>query len=225
MGKRNSMSEGTKVSLSYNVPFYDEEADVIVLELTNCDPKLLRPLKLRRSPSSDEVNIFGYPSSHNKSIIIDPRCQLIKDEESIEKTKTDIVEALKYWEKKLNTKRFNEVKDQYSEIDFSKHEEFPFFHCSDSTTRGASGSPGLTLKTDENWPTVELIYTTAYPGAAYHEVDYSKIPRQYMIEMGVSTAKIYDILSTEIQKDPTNAKGLRALQKDIFYTRLETDME
>ena len=225
LGKLGSISNGTKYRFSYNLPFYDENADIIVLELDQSNQSFPKPFKLNRKATADEVHIVGYPSSHKKSVIFDPRCRVINNEDSEQKTLVDIKEALKYWEKASSSKRFREIRYQYEEIDLSRHQEFPFFHCSQSTTHGASGSPGITLKTEQEWPTAELIYTTAYPRAAYHEVDYSKVPPQYLVEMGVSTGHIYSILNEEIRKDDQNTKGLKDLQRDIFHNRLETDME
>ncbi|XP_062592676.1 uncharacterized protein LOC134254148 [Saccostrea cucullata] len=190
--------------LRYDIPFYSkqEEDDVALLEV-NCTD-LPKPFILDISRKRPEnVTIIGHPASHGNEQIIDRKCPLISEYDAFQ----IYCEALSWWQSKLEN---DKIKKAY---DFDKRLKVKvLFHCSESTTHGASGGPGIN-DLDVGSPKVYLMLQEGIPGFV-HDKSIKEIlrtcPKECLVESGISMSRVYELLSS-IQQ-------LKVLRDNIFHT-------
>ncbi|XP_061189390.1 uncharacterized protein LOC133197397 [Saccostrea echinata] len=191
--------------LKLDIPFYSSSDDIAILEVdwTN----LPKPFNLQRSnipPKS--VHIIGYPASHKSEQILDPHCPLI----SLAEAQSTCQRAVDWWKKEYPTENVDDFRNAYSSA-FTGQGKIQF-HCSESTAHGASGSPGL-IQMHEEKPVVSLMLQQGFPSFVYeqkHQELLKTVPKQFLIESGISMSRVYEILS--------NKPHLLALRNEIFHT-------
>ncbi|XP_062599194.1 uncharacterized protein LOC134260658 [Saccostrea cucullata] len=195
--------------LKYDIPFYSkqEEDDVALLEINWTD--LPKPFILDMSRKRPEnVTIIGHPTSHGNEQIIDRTCPLISECDAFQTH----CKALSWWKRNYPNFDHKQVKNDYDSM-FKK--EKVLFHCSESTTHGASGGPGI-IGLDVGSPKVHLMLQEGIPGLV-HNVDDASMkeilrtcPKECLVESGISMSRVYELLSSIPQ--------LKELRDNIFHT-------
>ncbi|XP_061193196.1 uncharacterized protein LOC133201401 [Saccostrea echinata] len=203
-GRMKEHEEGIKYPVKFDIPFYSKTEDIAILEVdpTNL-PRLPIAFALERSIIAPEsIHIVGYPASHGRKQIFDPKCPLILEMEA--RTTLEQWKVMYPWEDFQN---FSRACDSA----FSGKEKV-LFHCSESTAHGASGSPGLILS-DGDKPKVYLMLQEGFPSFMYGnncQVDIKTVPKELLIESGISMSRVYSLLS--------NTPYLVILRNAIFHT-------
>ena len=202
LGKLRETESGMTFRFEYNIPFYDVQADIIKLELQQ-GGSFPRPVKLLTEDPINEVHILGYPSKHEKNMIFDPRCRLLNSEDAITKAEGYIDEAISYWKEsgRVPERMHKDVEGQYRRLGLRRQKQSVLFHCSNSTTHGASGSPGLTELQSDEGPITGLVYVQGCPKFVYYlDLSLDSVPSHYLFERAIPTAEILRIINREIVK-------------------------
>ncbi|XP_062609390.1 uncharacterized protein LOC134271154, partial [Saccostrea cucullata] len=197
--------------LRYDIPFYSKQEadDVALLEVDWTD--LPKPFILDMSRKRPEnVTIIGHPTSHGNEQIIDRTCPLISECDAFQTH----CKALSWWKRNYPNFDHKKVKNDYDSM-FKK--EKVLFHCSESTTHGASGGPGI-IGLDVGSPKVHLMLQEGIPGLV-HNVDDASMkeilrtcPKECLVESGISMSRVYELLSSIPQ--------LKELRDNIFHTQI-----
>lgn len=200
--------EGFKYFLKTDVPFYSKEDDIAILEFEDSHTNLQKPFVLNKTDSvyPKYVHIVGYPDSHAVRQTDDFNCPLISHDEAISAHE----KAFQWWRETFPENQADLYFRSYDEM-FSGIKAL--FHCSKSTTHGASGSPGWFEHLDKDKPKVYLMLQGAYPGFLNDFAEQFKdknIPHYCFIEYGIEMSTVYDLLSV--------MPHLKELRDDIFHT-------
>ncbi|XP_062616164.1 uncharacterized protein LOC134277888 [Saccostrea cucullata] len=193
--------------LRYDIPFYSkqEEDDIALLEVDWTE--LPKPFILDISRKQPEnVTIIGHPAYHGNEQIIDRKCPLISECEAFQ----TYCKALLWWKSNYPELETEKIKKAY---DFDKRLKVRvLFHCSESTTHGASGGPGI-IDLDKGLPKVYVMLQEGIPGFV-HDASMKEIlrtcPKECLVESGISMSRIYELLSSIPQ--------LKELRDNIFHT-------
>ena len=223
LGKLRETESGMTYRFEYNIPFYDVQTDIIILELQQ-GGSFPRPLKLLTEDPINEVHLLGYPSKHGKQMIFDTRCRLLNSNDAITKAESDIDEAISYWKEsgRVPKRMHKDVEGQYRRLGLRRQKQSVLFHYSNSTTHGAAGSPGLTELQSDEGPVVGLVYHQGCQKFAYQlGLSLDSVPSHYLFERAIPTVEILNIINREISKDESNTKGLKTLKSDIFFNWLK----
>jgi hypothetical protein len=172
----------TVFRFSYDVAFASPDDDVVILELSDQTQNLPQPLILKDTniPSS-QLHIIGHPKG--LELQHDPRCHVINNQEELTKLVND---GIKFFTKKGYER--DGVKEDY--LSCSQSQDHVLFHCSISTTHGASGSPLIVIK---DVPKVTGMLLQGHP-KVYYNCNESDVPPDILVECGISTEKVKSLL-------------------------------
>ncbi|XP_062611349.1 uncharacterized protein LOC134273186 [Saccostrea cucullata] len=193
--------------LKGDIPFYSKADDVALLEVNGGDFSCPEFILDCSNKKPNQVHIVGFPSLHNGEKIIDSKCRLIPSKESW----PHFDDAVKWWNDKFPRENQIEFKNTY-ETAFSGNGKVQL-NCSESTTHGASGSPGL-IFSDKEKPKVFLMLQEGFPSFAYSEKFKEQlkiIPKRYLVESGISMSRVYELLSP---------KPLLHLRNELFHPEI-----
>ncbi|XP_062619848.1 uncharacterized protein LOC134281398 [Saccostrea cucullata] len=204
-GRLSEQEDVLPYPLKLDVPFYSSSDDVAILEVDWTS--LPKPFSLQRSNTPPKsVHIIGYPDSHKSEQILDPHCPLI----SLAEAKSTCQRAVDWWRNAYPRENVEDFRNAYGSAFRGKGKVL--FHCSESTAHGASGSPGL-IQMHEEKPVVCLMLQQGFPSFVYeqeHQDLLKTVPKQFLIESGISMSRVYEILSDK--------PHLQTLRNNIFHT-------
>ncbi|XP_062576884.1 uncharacterized protein LOC134238783 [Saccostrea cucullata] len=188
-GRTTEQTEYPRYPLTIDVPYYNDAEDVILMEVNWTE--LPKPFYLDKSDVQPKtVNIIGHPGSYGNDQILDTKCPLI----SMNVAYTTHYEAVKWWKGNCSKLSHERIIKSYDEMICKKK---VLFHCSKTTTHGASGSPGI-IDLDKGYPNVYLMLQEGYPGFAHDDMKEKlpSCPKHYLVEGGISMLGVYKLLST-----------------------------
>jgi hypothetical protein len=179
---------GEHFSFHYDALFISTKHDIAILELwTDSNNSIPAPFSLADLYTpTDRLYVLGHPAG--RELIIDPSCKIFCDEKDLNNT---IEKGIKLFTS-LGEKR-SDVKDEYCECKISQNHIF--FHCSESTAHGASGSPLIRIVGEK--PEVIGILLKGYPKLYYNKFSQNKKVNKHpdvLIESGVSMEMVKNLL-------------------------------
>ena len=203
--------------IKYDIPFISVEHDVIVLEADIKEgpdgtpfPTSFR-LERDKSQMKEKVHFIGYPRLQDSEHIIDHKCNVIVSDLSKQQTADKFESATKWFEKQSNEDKIN-FREEYGKLRkilYDLDSCSVLFHCSESNTHGASGSPGIV---DLENPVVQVMLLSGCPSFIYEQnpngtyYKGTKIPPEYLIEKGITMTSIFEIMSCN-----------ETLKKELFF--------
>ncbi|XP_061187271.1 uncharacterized protein LOC133195444 [Saccostrea echinata] len=208
-GRTREQFDYKRYRLRYDIPFFSKQEadDVALLEVnwTNLPKPFILDISRKRP---ENITIIGHPASHGNEQIIDRLCPLISECDAFQTH----CKALSWWKRNYPKSDHKKIKNDY---DSMFRREKVLFHCSESTTHGASGGPGI-FDLDKGLPKVYLMLQEGIPGFVHnvHDTSMKEIlricPKECLVESGISMSRVYELLSSIPQ--------LKELRDNIFHT-------
>lgn len=172
---------------SYEVAFASPSHDVVILELIE-DTNLPNPFHLKTiNAAATKLHLIGHPGG--RKLEHDPACKIFKDQEELENL---VKKGISFFLTHSNG-RFtkDQVEKDYEPCVLSP--DHLLFHCSESITHGASGSPLIVIINEKEAQVIGMLLR-GHPKFYYNYDKRNGDRPDLLVESGISMEKVRSLL-------------------------------
>lgn len=169
---------------SYEVAFVSPSHDVVILELIE-DTNLPNPFHLKTiNAAATKLHLIGHPGG--RKLEHDPACKIIKDQKELENL---VKEGISFFTSRGCKE--DQVKEDYKPCILSP--DHLLFHCSESITHGASGSPLIVIINEKEAQVIGMLLR-GHPKFYYNYDKRNGVRLDLLVESGISMEKVNSLL-------------------------------